>query len=272
MNKSFIQSESKKSRLYKIKPFLFVFIAFLMLHSCVPLKKTKYVQKQEGVENQNSYTTQTASTRKIRPEDNLYIKVLSFDEKTYSFFNVDSRVTGGTNSDVTINLYSYVVDLNGFISFPFVGELQVQNLTLAEAKKKIEEALQDYLDQVSVVIKFVNTTITLLGEVNLPGEYRISKEQVNIFQALGLASDMTEFADRKDVTIIREINGQTTYNYIDITDKAVVTSEFYYIQPNDVVYIPPLKEKKWGFKTFPYATVLSAITTIVTVLYYFERT
>jgi len=203
--------------------------------------------------------------------DNLYIKVLSFDEKTYGFFNLEpANAASYVGSEASLNLYCYTVSESGYIDFPFVGEIYVKDLTLKEAKAVIEKQLKAYLNQTSVIVRFVSKEITILGEVNRPGKYPIFKDRINILQVIGLAGDVSRFGNRKRVTVIREIDRVASYHYLDLTDKRIVQSEFFFLKPNDIIYIEPLKEKQWGFDTFPYTLVLSSITTLITLLYFFQ--
>ena len=244
---------------------LILLLFVLMFSSCVPQEKLKYVQ-DETTQNLKAEYFKTRPVKRIQPFDNLYIKVLSIEEQNARVFSNESNLTGG----IDINLISYTVNDNGRIDFPFIGEIDVNNLTLKEAKVKIEAELTQYLSNTSITIKFVNSNITVLGEVRNQGEFPFYKEQINIFQAIGYAGGMTDFGDKSNVTLIREKNGLYRYFSIDLTDKAIIEGDYFYLQPNDIVIVEPIKTKFSNLRTFTYSTFLATATTLVTVLYFFR--
>ncbi len=252
-----------KTYLNYLTLILLVFI--LMFSSCVPQEKLKYVQ-DETTQNLKAEYFKTRPVKRIQPFDNLYIKVLSIEEQNARVFSNESNLSGG----IDINLISYTVNDNGKIDFPFIGEIDVNNLTLKEAKDKIEAELTQYLSNTSITIKFVNSNITVLGEVRNQGEFPFYKEQINIFQAIGYAGGMTDYGDKSNVTLIREKNGLYRYFYIDLTDKSIIEGDYFYLQPNDIVIVEPIKTKFRNLRTFTYSTFLATATTLVTVLYFFR--
>lgn len=252
-----------KTYLNYLTLILLVFV--LMFSSCVPQEKLKYVQ-DETTQNLKAEYFKTRPVKRIQPFDNLYIKVLSIEEQNARVFSNESNLSGG----IDINLISYTVNDNGKIDFPFIGEIDVNNLTLKEAKDKIEAELTQYLSNTSITIKFVNSNITVLGEVRNQGEFPFYKEQINIFQAIGYAGGMTDYGDKSNVTLIREKNGLYRYFYIDLTDKSIIEGDYFYLQPNDIVIVEPIKTKFRNLRTFTYSTFLATATTLVTVLYFFR--
>lgn len=237
-----------------------------ILASCVPQDNLKYVQNKTSSEIKESYE-HLRPIKKIRPFDNLYINVLSLDEQTARIFsNQNSSITGG----LSIDLLSYTVSERGTIDFPFIGEIYLSNLTLIEAKAKVEAELSQYLSNTAITMKFVNSNITVLGEVRNQGEFPFFKEQINIFQALGYAGGVTDYGDKSKVTLIREYDNLIRFHSLNLTDKKIVENELYYLQPGDVVIVEPIKTKFRSLRTFTYATFLATTTTLITVLYFFR--
>jgi polysaccharide export outer membrane protein len=237
------------------------------LFSCVPQSKLKYVQDETTSEWRSSYT-HVRPIKRIQPFDNLYIKVLSIDAETAAIF---SNETMTNRPGIDINLISYTVNEKGVIDFPFVGEINVNNLTLKEAKLKIEEELSQYLSNTSITIKFVNSNITVLGEVRNQGEFPYFKDQINIFQAIGFAGGMTDYGDKSKITLIREDGDKIRYHLVNLTDKKIIETDFFYLQPNDIVIVEPINTKFRNLRTFTYSTFLATATTLVTILYFFKR-
>jgi polysaccharide export outer membrane protein len=225
--------------------------------SCIPKRKLLYLQESSQTENVDSYTN-IRPEKKIQPFDNLYINVSSIDEKTANIFSRDTRNLNN------VDLISYTVDQTGNINFPFVGEIFIKNLTLEEAQQKIEQEVGQYLSNISITVKFVNNRVAVLGEVRRPGEYAFSRDQITIFQALSFAGDFTDFGNKKDVILIREIQNKINYYYLDLTDKEVVASENYYVIPNDVIIARPIKQKFRNLSMVNWPVYLTTISTAVT--------
>lgn len=238
-----------------------------VLFSCVPQEKLRYVQDETSSQIKTSYN-HVRPVKRIQPFDNLYIKVLSIDAETAQIFSNETMMNG---PGFDVNLISYTVNEKGIVDFPFVGEIDVNNLTLKEAKLKIENALSEYISNTSITIKFVNSNITVLGEVKQQGEFPYFKEQINIFQAIGFAGGMTDYGDKSRITLIREYDNVIKYHYLDLTDKKVIETEYFYLQPNDIVIVEPIKTKFRNLRTFTYSTLLATATTLVTILYFFRK-
>lgn len=228
-----------------------------MAVSCIPKKKLMYLQEDSNSEYVDTYTN-IRPEKKIQPFDNLYINVSSIDEKTANIFSNDTRNLSN------VDLISYTVDQSGNINFPFVGEIFIKNLTLEEAQEKIEREVGQYLSNISIIVKFVNNRVAVLGEVRRPGEYAFSRDQITIFQALSFAGDFTEYGNKKDVILIREVQNEITYYYLDLTDKNVVASGNYYIIPNDVIIAKPIRQKFRNLSVLNWPVYLTTITTAVT--------
>ncbi|HEV7230482.1 MAG TPA: polysaccharide export protein, partial [Bacteroidia bacterium] len=122
-----------------------------------------------------------------------------------------------------------------------------------------------------VSVKFVNNNITILGEVAKAGTYAYPNEKLSLFNALGLAGDITEYGNRKKVTLIRESNNSIHKYNLDLTQDDIFKSEFYYLRPNDVVYVEPLKIRRFGMKEYPFTLIVSAITSAFLILYYVKK-
>lgn len=157
------------------------------------------------------------------------------------------------------------------MKLPIVGQTKVEGLTVDEASEKIRKELGDYLNTPSVKITFVNKSITVLGSVNRPGRYFYAAEYLSIFQALGLAGDISEYGNRKEVVIVRDSNHQVIRKKLNLTDIALLGEADLYVQPDDVIYVEPLKRRHWGFAAFPWAVVLSSITTVILVANYVKQ-
>lgn len=235
--------------------FVFVVVNF----SCVSRKKLTYLQQDQKKEEIVNEYLNIRPEKKIQPFDNIYVKVSSIDEKTARIFAEQSRV-----SDQNIDLISYTVDQAGYINFPFVGQIYIKDLTLGEAQQMIEAEVSQYLSNISIIVKFVNNTVAVLGEVRNPGEYPFYKDQITIFQALSYAGGFGDFGDKENVTLIRESKNKINYYYLDLTSKSIVASEYYYIIPNDIIVVKAIRQKYRNLSPVNWPVFLTTITTAAT--------
>ncbi len=234
----------------------------ILVVGCTPTSKLRYVENEGENIHKNQYNNDR-SEKTIQPYDYLYIRIYSLDEQTNSIFR--ERDYGAYETE----LISYAVDDGGNINFPFIGNILVKDLTINQAKDKIESALSRYLNNVSIRVRFVSNKITVLGEVYRPGQYAFYDEKVNIFQALGFASGINTFGNKENVTLIREKDNVIKYFYLDLTEKDIVSSEFYYLLPNDVVIVNPINAKYRELRVYPLtlvSTILSTITALVALM------
>lgn len=234
-------------------------VPFLIL-SCTPTQKLKYVAEPAGTTGKNEYFNDR-SEKTIQPYDYLYIRIFSLDERTNNIFS------DRYGSMYQTELLSYSVDDQGNITLPFIGVITVKDLTINQAKDKIEKSLSTYLNNISVVVRFVSNKITVLGEVNAPGQIAFYDEKVTAFQAIGFAHGTNTFADLTNVIIIREKDNKITYHYLDLTRKNIVASEFYYLLPNDVMIINPINAKYRSLRDYTLniiATLLGSTAALLT--------
>jgi polysaccharide export outer membrane protein len=181
-----------------------------------------------------------------------------------------SGTVGQTSNQLELFL-GYFVDREGYLDFPVLGRIQVGGLTLAEAKQKILTLLLPQLTDAVINMRFLNFKITLTGEVNRPGIIRLSNQRVTILEALGHGGDFTAYANRTNVLLIREKDGQRTYTRIDLTKGDLFTSPYFYVQQNDVLYVEPIQAKVATVadpfsRAISYSSGLLAIITLIITL------
>lgn len=239
---------------------------FIVFSGCLPRNKMMYITEES---NKSSIDyTDFRKEKIIKPNDRLYIKILSLDEKTTRLFSEDSRLYG----ELDLNLNSYVVSDSGNIDFPFVGKIHVAGYRLSEAREKLEEEISMYMPNTSINLKYAGNYITVLGEVREPGNHLFFKEKINIFEALGYAGGIRDYGNKKEVIVVRTENNETQYHSVDITNKDITKTYYYYLLPDDVIIVQPLNAKFKTLRNFQLESlILSSVTTIITVLYFFSR-
>ncbi|MDX1827942.1 MAG: polysaccharide biosynthesis/export family protein [Lutibacter sp.] len=204
---------------------------------------------------------------RLQVNDILYIDIKADNPKIVSVFkNVESK-SGNATSGKGDALYfnGYTIDRHGNIRIPYIGEINVLGYTTKEVREKIEEELGKFFknpELIFVTVKLAGIKFVVTGEVGSPGTINLMQNQVSIVDAIANAGEITQLGNRSDVTIIRKtIDGVQKY-HLDLTSVDVFNSKYFYIQPNDIIYVAPLKQKSWGTGTTGFQT----FSTVVTVL------
>jgi len=234
-------------------------LALLGLSACIPQRRVLLLQDLEQ-EQRVEFALMDQEEIRIQPEDFLFVRLQSFDEQSANFFNPNFGIGNQGMGMSDLSLLSYWVDREGQVDLPMVGRLEVAGRSLAEAKALIEAKLASYVNQPFVVVAFANKNVTILGEVNNPGSVDINQYRMNIFQALASAGDFTTYANRDRVQIVREQEDTVRIHELDLRDRRLLESEFYYLQANDVVYVRPMKAKMFGIDQLTFGTVSSVLS------------
>ena len=243
--------------------FLLFFIGILMT-SCVPTQDLVYLQKK-GDSNENAINLVSLKPYRLQINDILSITVKAMDSKLVEIFNQDANLQTSI-SDQLLYLKGYSVDDHGNIRMPILGEINVLGSTVDEVRQKIElMLLKDHFKLeagVYVNVKLSGFRYTVNGEVGNTGSKILYQDKVNILEAIANSGDINMTGDRKDVKVIRQFpQGAETFS-IDLTDSKAMQSPCYYLQPNDYIYVKPLKQKSWGTGK----TGIESLGTIITIL------
>jgi len=206
---------------------------------------------------QVSFENKKKTGYQIQAGDHLYIKVYSLDPKTNKFFQSDLP---SLMNPTYLYLNSYMVDDDGYINFSFIDKVYVKGMTVDEVRKKIQTSLNDYFKDATVTVKLVNFQIAVLGEVNSPGNFTIDKDQINVLQAIAIAGGLKDFGNPLKVSLVRQTLTGSQIFYLNLQDNKLLESDNFYLMPNDVIYVEPMKAKTWAYTTFPYGIFLSVIS------------
>lgn len=248
---------------------IFTMVLTMMFASCVPQKKMLYLKDAQMVAENISkeYLNDRAVNYKLQPGDNLFIRVLNtIDERSASAISGEYGARTYMSSDAAIYLQSYTLDEDGCIEMPLTGKIELKNLTIDQAKEKLQTELDKFVNQTTIIVKLSNFNLTVLGEVMRPGMYKVYQSQINLFEAISMAGNMTNFAKNNEVKIIRQTDNGSEVVTVDMGQADILSSPYYYLKPNDIIYVEPLKIKQWGFSAFPYSTVISVISLGVTLV------
>ena len=242
--------------------------------SCVPQKKMLYLKDaQMAAENiSKEYVNDRTVDYKLQPGDNLYIRFLNtIDQNSAAALAGENSARNYMSSEASIYLQSYTLDEDGYIEMPLTGKINLKNMTVDQAKEKLQEEVSKFVNQTTLIVKLSNFNLTILGEVSKPGMYKVYQSQINLFEAIALAGNMTNFAQKDNVKIVRQTNNGSEIITVDMGQADILSSPYYYLKPNDIIYIEPLKIKQWGFTSFPYSTVISVVSLAVTLITLYTR-
>jgi polysaccharide export outer membrane protein len=238
----------------------FVVLLLVLASSCVPVSQLSYFNDIEELEKPvaNPKTQKT-----ILPFDRLYIRILSIDPQTREIFTAPEEARYSSSSNALIG---YLVDEGGNIEFPFVGKINVGSLTLSEAGTKIEQALGEYVANTTILVKFIDNQVSILGEVQDQGVYAFSQEKLNVYEALALGGGLTRYGNRKNIILIRQEGDRIMHHKLNLSDSKIASKDYYYILPNDVLVVEPLRSISTSYSNLTFTTLLSAVTTMIGVL------
>lgn len=222
---------------------LFCLLLVFVLTSCYKRNLVYFSDLPQATDYNTKITNYVAP--KIQPDDILSISVSSLNPESNVLFNSILLPQAG-NTNVVANKLNegYLVDKEGFINFPVLGKVDLVGLTKEEATEKMTGLIKEQVKNPIVNIRFINFKVTVIGEVFKPATFTVPTEKINVLEALGLAGDMTAFARRENVLIIREKNGVRTTSRINLNNKDVLSSPYFYLQQNDIVYVEPNNKVK----------------------------
>jgi polysaccharide export outer membrane protein len=231
-----------------------------LLSSCVTQRRVEYLQDKN--KNIKSFKEAEFPDYRLKPNDELYIQINSLDEAAANVFSKseqDSYI--GYIQPYGASLLSYSIDREGYLFLPVIGKILVKDKTLSEVSVILKDSLNHILNQPVVTVKLVNRYVSVLGEVKNPGHFSYSQDKLTIYDALGLAGDITDYGNRNQVILIRNVNGENIRISVNISKSDILASDYYNLRPNDIVYVKPLRNKFWGMRQFPFEILLSALTT-----------
>jgi polysaccharide biosynthesis/export protein len=253
--------------------FITIIFLSLLMTSCISMKRMKYLQQADQKDKMTDQVFLTPDTKYlVQPGDNLYIKVSTLDEKTNDLFNsaAGGSTYGQSYSDLSVYLSSYLVSDSGYIIFPLAGKIQVAGNNEEQIIILVQHAVDKFLRDTKVIVKLINYKIAVLGEVKNPGQFTVYQNGISIFEVLALAGDMSNYANRNQVQLIRKTAKGNEIHYLDLTSREIINSPYYILKPNDIVYVAPLNSRNFAFDQFPYAIVFGIISTTLLLMTYFK--
>ena len=245
-------------------PFI-LFIALLFIASCITNRETLNFQENTFSKDSIVRYLNDKATYLLQPGDVLSVQVKSVNVKDSELFNLQTD-----NSMMNINpgalyLSGFSITDSGYIYIPIAGGVKVGGLSVEEARQKIRDEIDNYTSAY-VIVSLVSFKVSITGEVDKPGYYYIYNDRLTILEALALAGDFKEFADRRRITLIRQHDEGSDVVLLDITEPEIIKSPFFYLEPNDQLYVPQLQIKNSRSNLFNVNTVVGAVSTALTII------
>lgn len=237
----------------------------VLFTSCISTRDLVYLQKKDNSDLETSISAVESKPYRLQINDVLSITIKAIDPKLVTIFSTTNEGESG-KSESGLYFNGFTVDDHGNIRMPILGEINVIGYTLDEVRIRIEkQLLEEYFNKeanIFVTVKLAGFRYTINGEVGSTGTKTLFQDHVNIMEAIANSGDIAITGNRKAVTIIRQTPNGSEMHDLDLTDINVMQSPYFYLQPNDYIYVKPLKQKTWGTGK----TGIESLSTIITLL------
>jgi polysaccharide export outer membrane protein len=246
-----------KQYLIVSKRFVLLILSIFTLSSCITNRNLEYIYSDKDLKE----VKENLQDYRLQAGDLLSVQISTTTEQQHDFFNKESS----SASQLMLQnpyLYGYLIKKDGSIELPSFGIIQASGFTLAELENVIKNIAVSYFSDPVVKLNIINFEITVLGEVNNPGTFKIFNPEVNVLYGLSLSNDITQFGNRKKIKIIRNENEVNRVFYVDLTKKGILNNADFMLHPNDIIYVAPLRKKFYAFNNITniVSLSLSAVT------------
>ena len=247
----------KNYSIVNTKYAIYILLFLFTFSSCITNRDLEYIRSSKEIKNAKA----NKHDYRLQMGDLISIQISTTTEQQHDFFNKENSA----NSQLMMQnpyLYGYIIKEDGNLDLPSFGKVRAEGFTLQELENVIGKIAESYFESPIVKLNIINFEISILGEVNNPGTFKIVDPEVNILYALSLSGDMTQFGNRRKVKVIRNENELNRVFYVDLTKKGVLNNSDFMLQPHDIIYVAPLNKKFYAFNniTNVVSMALSAVT------------
>jgi len=245
--------------------FMVIILLFIFtFSSCITNRDLEYIRSNKEIKKAKA----NKQVYRLQQGDLISVQISTTTQQQHDFFNKENT----SNSQLMIQnpyLYGYIINEEGNLDLPSFGKVKAAGFTLRELENVIKNIAVSYFESPVIKLNIINFEITILGEVNHPGTFKIVDPEVNILYALSLSGDMTQFGNRRKVKVIRNENELNRVFYVDLTKKGVLNNSDFMLQPHDIIYVAPLNKKFYAFNNI--TNVVSMALTAVTLYLLINR-
>jgi len=247
----------KNYSIVNTKSAIYILLFLFTFSSCITNRDLEYIRSNKEIKKAKA----NKQDYRLQQGDLISVQISTTTQQQHDFFNKENT----SNSQLMIQnpyLYGYIINEEGNLDLPSFGKVKAAGFTLRELENVIKNIAVSYFESPVIKLNIINFEITILGEVNHPGTFKIVDPEVNILYALSLSGDMTQFGNRRKVKVIRNENELNRVFYVDLTKKGVLNNSDFMLQPHDIIYVAPLNKKFYAFNniTNVVSMALSAVT------------
>jgi polysaccharide export outer membrane protein len=242
-------------------------MAAIAFSSCTRQRQLVYLQHVDSLGAETFYP-KTRPEYRIQTRDILYIRIYTLNEEISNLINQTMGASQQNLFQNEPNLFvnGYSVNDSGCVEIPVLGQIAVANKTMDQAISTIRERAAQYLKDATIVVKLVSFKFSVLGEVNRPGTYSNFNNQLTVLEAISMAGDINDYGNRRQVLVLRPTRDGTRTFRLDLTNKSLLTSDGFFLLPNDIVYVQPIKSKMIKINIPTISLLLSGISTLILIL------
>ncbi|MBN1790152.1 MAG: polysaccharide biosynthesis/export family protein [Bacteroidales bacterium] len=254
--------------------FLLLFAAFVAFAaaSCTSHRQLVYLRNVDSTSTEGFYP-KSRPEYLIQTRDILYIKIYSLNEDMSNLVNqtIGSYQQNLFQNETSLFINGYTVSDSGYIEIPILGKVLIAGKTMDEAISSIRKRADQFLKDATVIVKLISFKVSVIGEVNRPGTYNNFNSQLTVLEAVSMAGDITDYGDRKRVLVLRPSAEGTRSFRLDLTSRNILTSDGFFLLPNDIIYVEPIKNKTFRINMPTISLAFTSISTLILVLNYINK-
>jgi polysaccharide biosynthesis/export protein len=251
--------------------FLILVVIAVSFSSCTSYKQMVYLQNIDSSSTENFFP-KVRPDYKIQAQDILFIRVLTLNQDVSDLINSTPTNTSNLyNNEASMYIFGYNVSDSGYVELPVLGKVYVAGETLDGAKEALSKRAAVYLKDATIVVKLISFKYSVFGEVLRPGVFYNYNNQLTVLEAISEAGNLTDYANRKKVLVIRPTSKGTRTFRLDLTKKNILSSDGFYLLPNDMVYVEPIKSKTFRLNMPTVSLFLTSVSTLILILNYLNK-
>jgi len=259
-------------QLLKGIPLVVAILLVMFSSSCTSHRQLIYLQNVDSSSTEKFYT-KTRPEYKIQTRDIMYVKIYSLNEEMSALINqtIGTYQQNLFQNETSLFINGYTVSDSGDIEIPVLGKVRVAGKTMDEAISAIRDRADRYLKDATVIVKLISFKFSVIGEVNRPGTYNNFNNQLTVLEAVSIAGDITDYGNRKKILVLRPTPDGTRSFRLDLTNSDILSSDGFFLLPNDIVYVEPIKNKSFRINMPTISLAFTSISTLILILNFLSR-